>query len=240
MMLILVQEDVLKKYISRQGEESKGAGLWARALIAKPISLIGQRQLESFEHSDLDLTQFESRLTELLEVAYNKFLAEDSSRALLEFTDGAKDKFIEIFNAIESSAAEGGSLERCRDHASKLAENISRVAALVSFFERNSFEVDEDCLEFAESICMWCSPFYAKYYSADNKDEINAEKLFRFLMKKKAHLFPYARTDIYYYGPHGVRSSEVVGRALDLLQRQGLVKVYEENKVNYVEVCSSG
>ena len=239
MMLILVQEEVLKKYISRQGEESKGAGLWARALIAKPISLIGQRQLESFEHSDLDLTQFESRLTELLEVAYNKFLAEDSSRTLLEFTDGAKDKFIEIFNAIESSAAEGGSLERCRDHASKLAENISRVAALVSFFERNSFEVDEDCLEFAESICMWCSPFYAKYYSADNKDEINAEKLFRFLMKKKAHLFPYVRTDIYYYGPHGVRSSEVVGRALDLLQRQGLVKVYEENKINYVEVCSS-
>ncbi|HGM4988987.1 TPA: YfjI family protein [Pseudomonas aeruginosa] len=238
MMLLLVQEEVLNKYIRRQGVESKGAGLWARALIAKPISLIGQRHIENFERSDLDLTQFESRVTELLELAYSKFLAGNLSRTLLEFSDGSKDKLVEIFNAIESASADGGPLEKCRDHASKLAENISRVAALVSFFERNSLEVDEDCLEFAESICMWCSPYYAKYYSSENKDEINAEKLLRFLKDKKAHLFPYARTDIYYYGPHGVRTSEAVGRALDFLHRQGLVRIYQDNKINYVEVCS--
>lgn len=238
-MLILVQEDVLFKYISRRGDESKGSGLWARALINKPISLIGSRQLESFELNDIDLSQFEGRVKDLLDVAYGKFLVGDISRDLMEFTAGSKEVLVEIFNVIESAAADGGELERCRDHASKLVENISRVAAVVSFFERNTLEIDEDCLEFAESICMWCSPHYAKYYSSENEDERNAEKLLKFFKDKKAHLFPYKRTDIYYNGPYKVRTAEVVGRALDLLHRQGKVMIYEDEKGTYVQLISS-
>ena len=58
------------------------------------------------------------------------------TRKLIKFSEEAKEPAIELYNEIEASQQPGGRLEYAKDHGSKLFENITRVAGLLTYYAR--------------------------------------------------------------------------------------------------------
>lgn len=61
-----------------------------------------------------------------------------TEKLIVELAPDAAEWWIATYNKIEAGLLEGGEFDRSKDHASKLSENITRVAALLHFFERGT------------------------------------------------------------------------------------------------------
>ena len=129
-----VQPHVLADFLDRDRGMSRGSGFLARFLISQPMSLQGTRSYkESGEMPNLGA--FTARIAELL----SDVPQIDPDRGLvlpmLDFTAEAKAHWISSYNAIESELASTGDFASIRDAASKAADNIARMAAVMHIFE---------------------------------------------------------------------------------------------------------
>lgn len=231
---IMVQEEALFEYIERKGNESRGVGLWARALICKPISLYGKRLIDGADGDWVACESFSARVVELLSLSP----AGGGKREVINFSSQAAAEWIEMYNLIETEMRPGGAYSGALDHASKLAENIARVAALLAYFERGSSQIEQADLEASAAICFWCSRFFVHYFVGLSSDEENAETLEWWLEKHyRGGVFNDAkRNDIRRSGPSDLRNTKVLNRAIAVLERRGRLDSYTKNRTNYVRL----
>jgi putative DNA primase/helicase len=129
-----VQPHVLADFLDRDRGLSRGSGFLARFLVAQPMSLQGTRFYK--EPGDMpELERFSARITELL----NDLPQVDPDRGLvlpmLEFTPEAKAVWVDSYNAVEGELGSAGDFASIRDAASKAADNIARLAAVLHVFE---------------------------------------------------------------------------------------------------------
>lgn len=234
----MVQEDALFSYIEKKGEESRGVGLWARALICKPLSLRGQRVIDGAEVGKLACDEFSSRIMELL----NLGLPVNNSRVVVGFSADAAEEWVRIYNFIEREMRPGGCYFDAADHASKLAEVIARVAALFAYFERGSGEVSSLDLQTSAVVCFWCSRFFHEYFVGISTEEKNAETLELWLEDNYKGVFDEARkNDIRRSGPVSLRNTRALERAIAVLKGRGRLESLIRNKTCYVRlVAASG
>lgn len=231
----MVQEDALFSYIEKKGEESRGVGLWARALICKPTSLRGQRLIDGAEVGRLACDEFSSRLMGLL----NLGLPNNNSRLVVGFSAGAAEEWIRIYNFIEREMRPGGCYFDAADHASKLAEVIARVAALFAYFERGSVEISSLDLQTSAVVSFWCSRFFYEYFVGISTEEKNAEILELWLEENYKGVFSEAKkNDIRRSGPVSLRNTKALDRAIAVLKGRGRLESLIKNKTCYVKLVA--
>lgn len=219
-----VQPGVFEEYLLRKGELGKASGFFARSLVFYPESTQGTRFIEG--DVQIELGEYNKKMEELLEENVRKFDAQDSSKLVVGFSAEAGEGLIRLYNRIEREIRVGGDFERARDHASKLIENISRVAALLHFFETGGDEISSSELLCAEKIVMGCSVVYKRLFSFSPQVVADADALISWLQaKSKSPLFRRTmRNEILQRGPAGVRRAARLNRAVDYLVEKGLVK----------------
>ncbi|PPK37589.1 hypothetical protein CD175_15025 [Pseudomonas laurylsulfatiphila] len=234
---MMVQESAFKVYMERRGEMSRGSGLWARFLVCRPVSTQGSRFLRnctvSWEYRD----RFAARLTELLNENVESQSGSKKEKKIICFSREACERWLQLFNSIESENRAQGHFAGAGDHASKLAENIARVAALFQYFEFGDGEISLGTLEAAISVCGWCSDEFLRIFMPPPQEEVDALELNSWLQRYRSSNQRYVpKNYVLQHGPNKLRGRERLNRALEVLRRQGEVSLSQCGKTMQVDL----
>ncbi|WP_319749870.1 YfjI family protein [Pseudomonas aeruginosa] len=241
---VMVQERLFKEYMLKRGEIARGSGLWARFLVCKPNSTQGQRFDDGSNIPTPCFDVFVERLGDLLSRNVIWAQGNDWERNVVEFDDFAKNSWIHFYNFIEERVAEGGFWSSMRDHASKLADNIARLAALFHCFEGGAVEgkISDQTLSAAIQVGIWFSGEFAKIFSKEGRVEAGGVLLLQWLedkcLKNGSHLM--LKNDIRRYGPNRLRPTGVLDEVLLYLESTGSVGLESHANKFYVSLYPRG
>ncbi|MCM1999624.1 YfjI family protein [Pseudomonas aeruginosa] len=237
---IMVQGGLFDDYLKRRGQEARASGLWARFLVANPDSTQGTRFIENPLQSWKALEVFSKRIMEITEEGVANYKL-GQERKVLNLSREATDEWVKFANFVEGQIRPGGYFERATDHASKLAENVARVAAVVSYFEYGDVTVSRDCLLDAIDFCMRCSIDFKELFVSSTREEREAETLWLWLNEKFDDGVTKIRiSELMSSGPNATRKKARLELALDFLSVRKKIEIWKEEGVRYVGEAPTG
>ena len=228
-MHLQVQPHVLTDFMDRDRGLSRGSGFLARLLISQPVSMQGRRKYRDME-ATFELDAFSVRIAELLNDVPAVDPEHGLSPALLDFEPEAKAVWVEHYNAIEGQLGTDGDFANIRDVASKAADNIARMAAVLHVFDHGPVGfISAAYVESAARIVLW-----HLYESrallgplALSKDDANAATLDRWLIDRcrVEGVDGFKVGVVQNGGPNVVRRREAFNDAVAILTRHHRARV---------------
>lgn len=227
---IMLQPSIFEPQTGKKGEKVRGSGHWARYLIFCPDSTQGSRfsvnQANSWEH----IEAFDVRVRAIQERARLARVVGGFERERILFSEAAAAAWYGLADRIEADMGPFGSYARASDHASKLAENIARVAALLHYFEQKDGPISEQTLEVAADICLDCSDDFLRLFVPPPRDVVDAIALNEVINRMRGRNIRFIRkTYLQKRRPYGQRSSGLFEPALDVLLQKGVVGAYVDS-----------
>lgn len=236
---LMAQPSVISRFMGRRGEEARGTGFLARFLVVKPRPMAGHRKDQKL--SELPRRKaFNARISDRLNSTTLP------KRKILSFSEQAKDLWFQYSHYLEQQMQENGIYHYLKDHASKLLENASRLAAILHAFERNSesdTEIDYFTLEFCWKFAQNCSSHFIKHLANEPQIVTDANILAHYLLITAHKNDPlknrretvtsslisgitlkFTLTQLKQYGPSSLRgraNSERLDAAIELLRKLG-------------------
>lgn len=177
---LMAQPTVIHRFMGKRGEEARGTGFLARFLVARPRSMAGLREARKFSDRPRKKA-FNDRIREILNIK------PPSKRQTLRFSEHAVSLWHEYSKYLEESMQENGLYYYLRDHASKILENTSRLAAILHTFERKSdddAEIGLDTLEYCWKFTQKCSSDFIKNVCTEPQVVTDANEIARFLLRE--------------------------------------------------------
>jgi len=168
------------------------------------------------------------KITGILKALKNSADNPDFKREVVGFSDEAEKYWVRMFNEIERNLQVGGRFQHARDHGSKLAENIARIAALLSYFEQGRGEkISLGILMDAERVAFYFSDHYLRSFNVLPgyvQDVLALEEHFQTLREDGVR---YVRKNkIRQSGPSRLRDKAVLDQALFSAGSSGSAKVH--------------
>ena len=135
----------------------------------------------------------------------------------------------------------GGLYENAKDHASKLMENIARIAANLHIINKCHGDISWKTLNTAIHICVFFSKEYLNIFDSRPQHVIDAELLYTWLMEQAQNfnnnVLP--KRWVMQYCPSKVRASKRFWSALEHLEITQSVRVFiDAKKIHYIEVAA--
>jgi hypothetical protein len=181
----MVQRKVLKELLDRRGDVLRGSGHWARYLIGCPASTQGTRYAYQLDTTWTHLPKFQECMRELLDEFGRRIDADAIERTILDFSEDAIARWIELANQVESMLSPWGYLHDIKDFASKAVEIISRVAVLLHVFSKQEGKISVDTLNRAVTIVEWHIHEFKRLFSpnfAIPQEQADAQVLEHYLL----------------------------------------------------------
>ena len=234
---LMVQESSFFSYMEKNGEKSRGSGLWARFLVCSPESTQGSRFITEGTARWDCCDRFSERVGEILKSSV-EFLADPKKpKLVVRFSQAAIHRWVSIFNGVEAQIKPGGRYFGMGDHASKLADNIARVAAIFHFFEKKDGDIAVETLEAAIEVCFWYSDEFLRMFSLPPQDEADALELDDWLQLKRESGERYvAKNIVLQKGPGHLRKVKRLDPAIEVLVAQGKVLMCKFENVTYLDL----
>lgn len=88
------------------------------------------------------------------------------------FCPEAEQRMIEFYNKVESEMGMLGFLSDFKDYASKVTENMARVAALLHYFEGSGGDISLIAVEAAIQIISWYVDEYVRLFSKQQESTL--------------------------------------------------------------------
>ncbi|MCU8045087.1 MULTISPECIES: DUF3987 domain-containing protein [unclassified Shewanella] len=175
-MHIMVQPDTLQNFLNKSNVNVRDNGFLSRMLVCAPPSTCGFRQSYGYQYSREGIEEFNCRIRQLLEQSFR--LVDYRHRTKVVFSSAAEKIWWNIYNDIETKMGPGGMYECAKDHASKLPENIARVAALIHCFEHpGDFEISAESLWLAIELLSYFSRDFMRVFCPPPKYVLDAYAL---------------------------------------------------------------
>ncbi|EIU3464042.1 TPA: YfjI family protein [Pseudomonas aeruginosa] len=225
---IMIQPQVLKEYLEGKGDRARSVGLLSRALVFNPESTQGKRFINKRPTNKEVIARYQSRAKQLLEKCMQRLHNITGDKEVINFSSGAAEYWTESYNKIECELQKGGKYERSKDHASKLSENIARVAALLHYFEFGNGTISLTELKSAEKIVLECSKTFRNEFTFMPNIISDAEILYAWLQSncKNSTLFNWVeKNTILNKGPWKFRTVSKLNPLLDCLEALGKVSI---------------
>ncbi|MGP5514084.1 DUF3987 domain-containing protein [Psychrobacter alimentarius] len=218
-----------------------GQGFLARALIACPEDLRGQRvwndekRNNDSPYDNPHLIDYWARCQSLLDPSPAN-LPNDSigapKRIKMQWADNqTKQVFTDFKQAIENRQAQGQPLEYLKAYASRMAENASRIASLMAFFEGRK-AITTDDIKRAFMLVEYSTSERLRYLDATPKGEQNdSEKLSSWLVDKARGKNPpiLNKSFVSQNAPNTLRGKKL-NSLLDDLESMGHVRLESEGR----------
>lgn len=226
-----------------------GQGFLARALIACPEDLRGKRVWNDEQrnndnpYDNPDLIEYWSRCHALLD-PLPASQPNDSTgmpqRIKIQWeNDHTKQVFNNLAQDIENRQAQGQTLEYLKAYASRMAENASRIASLMAFFDGRKVITTDDITR-AFMLVEYSTAERLRYLDATpNGEQNDSEKLSSWLVDKARGKNPHKlnRTDIYNGAPKPMRKyNRILQGELDNLESKSHIRQIDEGRKKIIEV----
>ena len=239
---LMVQPDIFKGYIKRKGDMAKGIGFFARCLICQPGSTQGNRQITSPVVSTEYLPIFHQRLMKIV----NESIAgnNENDRLCLRFTVEAEKRWIAFSNNVEYEMGILGRLSNFKDYASKMAENMARIAALLHHFNGDEGDISLLTVEAAVEISTWYVGEYVRLFSKPQEFTLaisEADELYwwinNYCIRLKASWI--TKNTVLQYGPNKFRNRSKANELLNTLYSQNRILTEKKGKTVFIAIAGS-
>jgi hypothetical protein len=225
---VMAQPRAVEKFMKKRGDESRGIGFLARFLVCNPVSSQGSRFLRgTFEGDEDGYQNYLKKANEILCKVKDSAQNSGSDRKLIRFSEEAKNYWIDLYNRIESHLQINGRFEYARDHGSKLAENIARIAALLSCIEYGEDErISIDVLMDAERIAFYFSDVFLRCFESlpEYVKDANALREYFECVREDGRRY-IKKNKIRQSGPPRMRDKSGLNYALDTLAKSQEVSI---------------
>ncbi|MGB5876677.1 MAG: DUF3987 domain-containing protein [Psychrobacter nivimaris] len=222
-------------------------GFLARALIACPNSLQGYRTWDDIErrqqspHLDSDLLAYWSRCSDLLDPVDSNAPTDDKGapkRFKMSWQDKQTEQvFYEHMQAIEDQQAKSMPLEYLKAYASRMAENASRIATLIAFFDKRK-TITTDDIKRAFMLVSYSTAERLRYQDATpTGEQSDLEKLSVWLIDKAKAYNPAVlnKSFVTQHAPNALRGKKL-NFLLDDLESMGHIRLESEGRRRLVYV----
>lgn len=230
---IMAQKSVLERFLKHSKDDVRGNGFLSRFLFCAPNSTCGSRQSNGAVYSQEGLTAFIDRTSLLLEESTNL-----TNKKTIEFSNEAKKIWFDVSNDIELKMRSDGVFYNVKDHASKLAENIARVAAIIHCFEGYTDEyISAETLADSIALISYFSNQFTTFFNAPPKAVINVQKLEHWLLGHQKFGIRYLKCNtILQRGPSSIRKKRELEAALAILTSQTKVARVKYQNTNFIDL----
>ncbi|MFL0798746.1 MAG: DUF3987 domain-containing protein [Cellvibrionaceae bacterium] len=238
---LMLQPELMRKILRKREDELRGSGYLARTIVCCPESKIGSRPVAVTKPYTEKCDLFHRRLAELCVELLWALVKPDFKRKLLKLDQAAEQEWLRFANDIESKQQPGGYYHAATDHASKLAENVLRVAGVLHAVEFGDGEISICTLQAAINICLQSSSDFMRCFVPPPQNVQFGQKLQRYiydnfgvsLVGKTASQMYFderflSRTMVLQCGP--LTKSGQLNQGLGYLIQQGIVGVVKEIK----------
>lgn len=233
-LLLQGQRIVLEKALT--DPLMSGQGFLARAMIACPEDLRGKRtwndpkRNNDSPHDNPYLLAYWARCSVLLDPVPADIPTDNvgaPKRIKMQWGTGAEQAFTDGMQAIEDSQASGQVLQYLKAYASRMAENATRIASLMAFFDgRNTITTDD--IRRAFMLVEYSTAERLRYLdAAPTGEQNNSEKLNLWLLDKARDKTPHKlnRTYVANNAPNPMRNNtKLLQYELDKLESTGHIK----------------
>ncbi|HEN3279202.1 TPA: DUF3987 domain-containing protein [Yersinia enterocolitica] len=239
---LMVQPDVFNGYLERKGDMAKGIGFFARCLICHPGSTQGNRQITSPVVSTEHLPIFHQRIMEIVNECISR--NNENERLCLRFNAEAEKRWIAFSNNVEYEMGILGKLSNFKDYASKMAENMARIAALLHHFNGDEGDISLLTVEAAVEISDWYVAEYIRLFSKPQEFNLaisEADELYLWIKNHcSRYLLPYIRKNtILQYGPNKFRNRSKANELLNTLYSQNRILAAKKGKTVFIAIAGS-
>lgn len=206
-----------------------GQGFLARCLFSCEPSLIGNRDWlsEKDPAKDIHLIAYWERCNALLQQ-----LPYHPSRFNMPFAKGAKQHLAQYQQQIEHQQQKGARLADLTAYASRMAENATRIATILAYYDNQSM-LSSEYLERAYLLVEF-SINERLYYNDKGDAPTHAEQMLVYLTKKHTDgvlLYSNVQMNI---SPKALRKKEAFELAIDVLVQTNHIKVKEKHGKRYI------
>lgn len=236
----LVQPAIFKKFMDRKGDEARGIGFLARTLTCFPPTTQGTRFIGCEAPSSEKITRFQARITELLTQQQTALIDQNDPEEIeLTFSDEAQFAWNNVYNQIEAAIQPGGAFCETRDYASKVAENIARMAGIFHVIEGHpGHEISLLTLNSATGVVLWYADEFVRLFSPNPMEELqrDAQVLDSWLIEfvRRYQTLALDKNLLLQRGPNALRNRDRLGWALDLLRSTGRIEINVIGKRKHV------
>lgn len=228
---LLVQPSAIEKFLKKKGPEALGIGFLGRFIFCNPHTTQGTRFIsQSNQGCESGYANYLKRMEEILTELKDMGDSSKPERTVIRFSDEVKGYARELYNEIEAMLGPRGRFEYAKDHGNKLFENITRIAALLSYFEHGKDEkISLGIFQDAERIAFHFSDSYIQAFQVYPDYLKDAYALQEYCQTKRESGERYiSKAKIRRSGPSRLRNIETLTRAIELLQSWGELMVYTE------------
>ncbi|WP_153132373.1 YfjI family protein [Dechloromonas hortensis] len=239
---VMIQEGPLKQFSENKGAQARNSGFMARCLVSQPTSTQGQRfEYSASEIQTEGLARFHTRIRELLEVGFGAQHDPNAAKRLLQFDYSAKECAREYTNSIEMHLQPNALLSDVRDAASKIADNMARLAGL--FHLCNDPELNEIPSATVKQACAvsdWYLGGFKRVFGEVNivpgwQQDAELLRNFLFEMAMRQNCWQFRQNDLRQYAPNRLRNQRFAA-ALQVLANWGVVRFYYVGKVRWIQI----
>ena len=241
-MSLMIQKESIREFFAKSGDLARGTGFLARFLFSSPVSTQGSRLYIDPPATWPHLTEFERRLTEILNHTVRMKDDGTLTPVMLSLSPEAKKAWVKFHDVIEIEIGNGGELHDVHDVASKIADNAVRLAALFQIFDSglSSDFIELETFESASRVAAWHLNESQRFFGelALPPELAHAAKLDDWLIaycrRNKTYVVPMKQ--VQQCGPSGLRKIVAIEIALHSLAELGRARLAQNGRTKMIEV----
>lgn len=243
-LALMTQGSVVEHFIDSKGEKAKGTGFMSRMLVCTPPRLSGTRSysLDDEVSRPEVYDVYRERILKLLKqtdaVWGSKSTEDPVEPELLEFNEYAKKQWRDYAKQIEERQRVDGIYYFASDHAGKIMENTTRIAALLHLLEREGVErhINERTLEAAYHLVLQLSANYMTCFTPKPDIIKRVDRFVQYVFKSTEHDdlsqgYRIDREDILRKGPIELRRASELDKVIRILDKMAHIEWLD--KTNY-------
>lgn len=239
---MMIQPEVFKRFMQKRGKEAHESGFLSRYIVSCPVAQAGSRDKLSHKGELIHVKKFQERVRKRLEMSLEVFEGKRQKKTL-SFTASACEFWEYIYGYIEREIKSDGvyAHAHAHAHASKLMDNITRVAALLHTFEKDDYqsEITKKDLRYAFCFCRYHSSHFINNVAGQPEVVEIANILVREIRKRAQNNvgsdnYYFTKTTVTQSGNPKLRVDGNFDRAVELLIKLGhLSKTIRNNTTQY-------
>lgn len=241
---LMAQPQVVKDFLSNKGSSARGNGFLARCLICFPTSTQGTRYQQPLSAPPTPkLDAFRERMRELLNCTIDDDGRLTSETQTVSFSWAAQEHYLEFYNSVESQLGFNGYFSDVKDAASKIGENMARIAAILHCFTGQTGPIDIGTANQASAIARWYLVQFKLLFGNNmvmSQEEMDIQILsdwFRNNAFKYGYEVP--KSIVLRYGPNHLRSKAALDPVLMNMEARQLIINGKRNKTLAIQMTQA-